>query len=113
MQYKFGRGFLIRAIKRSKPSRHAKLSAELIKTGDHRNAMEYREKRMVRMMVAVNLHKDKDYELLPVMVLDWSGVDPGSNPLHPASKLFNSKSSLELQYIYILKIERLSIGMVL
>ena len=48
-----------------------------------------------------------------VIVLDWSGVDSGSNPLHPASKLFDSKSSLELQYIYILKIEMLGIGMVL
>ena len=52
-------------------------------------------------------------QLAAVMVLDWSGVDPGSNPLHLASKLFDSKSSLELQYIYILKIERLGIGMVL
>ena len=48
-----------------------------------------------------------------MMVLDWTGVDPGSNPLHLASKLFDSKSSLKLQYIYILKIESLGIGMVL
>ena len=48
-----------------------------------------------------------------VIFLDWSGVDLSLNPLHPASKLFDSKSSLELQYIYILKIERLSIGIVL
>ena len=51
--------------------------------------------------------------LVSVMELDWTGVDSGSNPLHLASKLFDSKSSLELQYIYILKIERLGIGMVL
>jgi len=41
VQYKSGRGFLIRVIERAKPSRHAKLSAELIKTGDHPNAIEY------------------------------------------------------------------------
>ena len=48
-----------------------------------------------------------------VIFLDWSGVDLSSNPLYLASKLFNSKSSLEHQYIYILKIERLGIGIVL
>jgi hypothetical protein len=31
-----------------------------------------------------------------VIFLDWSGVDLSSNPLHPASKLFDSRSSLEL-----------------
>ena len=40
-------------------------------------------------------------------------MDLGLNLLHLASKLFNSKSSLELKYIYILKIERLGIGIVL
>ena len=48
-----------------------------------------------------------------VIFLDWSGVDLSSNPLHPASKLFDSRSSLELQYIYILKIEWHGIGIVL
>lgn len=70
VQYKSGRGFLIRVIERAKPSRHAKLSAELIKTRDHPNAIEYREKRMVRMTVAVNLHEDEDYELLQGMFVD-------------------------------------------
>ena len=36
VRYKFDRGLLIRVIERAKLSRHAKLSAELIKTGDHR-----------------------------------------------------------------------------
>lgn len=70
MEYKSGRGFLIRAIERAKPSRYAQLSAELIKTEDHPNAMEHREKRMVRMTVAVNLHEDEDYELLQSIFAD-------------------------------------------
>ena len=49
----------------------------------------------------------------PVIVLDWSGVDSGSNPLHPASKLFDSRSSTKLHYIYILYLEKLSINIVL
>jgi len=32
----------------------------------------------------------------PVIFLDWTGVDLSSNPLHPASKLFDSRSSMEL-----------------
>ncbi|OCK94075.1 uncharacterized protein K441DRAFT_660899 [Cenococcum geophilum 1.58] len=48
-----------------------------------------------------------------VIFLDWSGVDLALDPLHPNSKLFYSKSSLELQYIYILKIEKLSINIIL
>lgn len=80
MQYKSGRGFLIRVIERAKPSRHAKLSTELIKTGDHPNAIEYREKRMVRMTVAVNLHEDEDYELLQGMF-----VDSANEPIHQAA----------------------------
>jgi hypothetical protein len=70
VQYKSGRGFLIRVIEGAKPSRHAKISAELIKTGDHPNAIEYREKRMARMTVAVNLREDEDYELLQGMFVD-------------------------------------------
>jgi len=31
-----------------------------------------------------------------VIFLDWSGVDLSSNPLHLASKLFDSRSSIEL-----------------
>ena len=50
---------------------------------------------------------------MPVIFLDWSGVDLSSNPLHPASKLFDSRSSIELQCIYILNIERLSVSIVL
>ena len=50
---------------------------------------------------------------IPVIFLDWTGVDLSSNPLHPASKLFDSKSSLDLQYIYILKIERFGVSMLL
>ena len=34
--------------------------------------------------------------LSPVIFLDWSGVDLSLNPLHPASKLFDSRSSMEL-----------------
>lgn len=45
-----------------------------------------------------------------VVFLDWSGVDLALNPPHPASILYNSKSSLELQCIYILNIERLSVN---
>jgi len=48
-----------------------------------------------------------------VIFLDWSGVDLSSNPLHPASKLFDSRSSMELQCIYILNIERLGVSVVL
>src|ERR1700735_4173910 len=48
-----------------------------------------------------------------VIFLDWTGVDPSSNPLHPASKLFDSRSSMELQCIYILNIERLGVSVVL
>jgi len=50
---------------------------------------------------------------IAVIFLDWSGVDPRSNPLHPASKLFDSRSSMELQCIYILNIERLGVSVVL
>jgi len=50
---------------------------------------------------------------ISVIFLDWSGVDLALNPLHPASKLFYSKSSLELQYIYILKIEKLNVNIIL
>ena len=46
-------------------------------------------------------------------LLDWSGVNLALNPLYPASKLFYSKSSLELQYIYILKIEKLNVNITL
>ena len=48
-----------------------------------------------------------------VIFLDWTGVDLSSNPLHPASKLFDSRSSIELQCIYILNIERLGVSVVL
>lgn len=48
-----------------------------------------------------------------VIFPDWTVVDLSSSPLHPASKLFNSRSSTELYYIYILYLEKLSIGMVL
>jgi len=48
-----------------------------------------------------------------VIFLDWSGVDLSSNPLHPASKLFDSRSCMELQCIYILNIERLGVSVVL
>ena len=34
--------------------------------------------------------------LTPVIFLDWSGVDLSSNPHHPASKIFDSRSSMEL-----------------
>jgi hypothetical protein len=70
VQYKSSREFLIRVIERAKSSRHAKLSAELIRTGDCPNAIGYREKRMVRMTVAVNFHEDEDYELLQGMFVD-------------------------------------------
>jgi len=43
-------------------------------------------------------------EVDAVIFLDCSGVDLSSNPLHPASKLFDSRSPLELQYIYIQKL---------
>ena len=48
-----------------------------------------------------------------VMELDWTGVDSSPNPLHPASKLFDSRSSTELHYIYILYLEKLGISIVL
>ena len=48
-----------------------------------------------------------------VIFLDWSGVDLSPNPLHPASKLFDSRSSMELRCIYILNIERLGVSVVL
>ena len=48
-----------------------------------------------------------------MIFLDWSGVDLSSNPLHPASKLFDSRSSMELQCIYILNIESLGVNVVL
>jgi len=51
--------------------------------------------------------------ILTVIFLDWSGVDLSSNPLHPAYKLFKSRSSMELQCIYILNIERLDVSVVL
>ena len=44
-----------------------------------------------------------------VIFLGWSGVDLSSNPLHPASQSFDSRSSMELQCIYILNIERLGV----
>ena len=47
------------------------------------------------------------------MELDWTGVDSSSNSLHPASKLFDSRSSTELHYIYMLYLEKPSISMVL
>ena len=47
------------------------------------------------------------------MELDWTRVDLNSNPLHLANKLFGSKSSTELHYIYILYLEKLSISIVL
>ena len=40
-------------------------------------------------------------------------MDLALNPLHPASRLFDSKSSLELQCIYILNIERLGVNIAL
>jgi len=40
-------------------------------------------------------------------------MDSSSNPLHPASKLFDSRSFTELHYIYILYLEKLSINIVL
>ena len=46
----------------------------------------------------------------PVIFLDWSEVDLALNPLHPATISFKSKSSLELQCIYILNIERLDVN---
>jgi len=52
-------------------------------------------------------------EFWAVIFLDWSGVDLALDPLHPASKLFYSRSFLELQYIYILKIEKLSVNIIL
>ena len=48
-----------------------------------------------------------------MIFLDWSGVDLSLNPLHPASKLFDSRSSMELQCIYILNIERLGVSVIL
>src|SRR5271155_900217 len=35
---------------------------------------------------------------LPVILLDWSGVDLNSNPLHPLNLRFGSRSSTALQY---------------
>ena len=67
-------------------------------------------------MLVEGMIKDDEVDevalLLPVMELDWSGVDSSSNPLHPASKLFDSRSSTELHYIYILYLEKLSISIV-
>ena len=40
-------------------------------------------------------------------------MDIAFDPLYLASKLFYSKSSLELQHIYILKIEKPSINIIL
>ena len=40
-------------------------------------------------------------------------MDLALDPLHPAIKSFYSKSSLELQYIYILKIEKLSVNIII
>ena len=51
--------------------------------------------------------------LKAVIFLDWTGVDPSSNPLHPASKMFDSRSSTKLQCIYILYLEKLGIIIVL
>lgn len=69
-QYKSGEGYLIRVIERAKPSRHTRLSAELIKTGDYYSAVEYREKKMARNTVAANVHEDEDYGLLREMFVD-------------------------------------------
>ena len=43
-------------------------------------------------------HSGKDRHDRAVIFLDWSGVDLSSDPLHPASKLFDSNSSSK--YIY-------------
>ena len=51
----------------------------------------------------------RDYPI--VIFLNWTGVNLSSNPFYLVSKLFNSKDSLELKYIYILKIKRLGISM--
>src|SRR6266516_3274745 len=37
-----------------------------------------------------------------VILLDWSGVDLNSNPLHPLNLRFGSRSSTALQYHHIL-----------
>ena len=56
-------------------------------------------------------HHSLHHRYRPVIFLNWTGVDPSSNPLHPASKLFASRSSTELQCIYILYLENLGIIM--
>ena len=63
--------------------------------------------------VKVSDSVNKPHHVGAVIFLDWSGVDLSSNPLHPASKLFDSRSSMELQCIYILNIERLGVNVVL
>jgi len=71
------------------------------------------ERRMTRSYLTATVPRCFLPSRSAVMELDWIGVDSSSNPLHPASKLFDSRSSTELHYIYILYLEKLGISIVL